>query len=67
MKLSSIKKPTGFYAKLAERAHEVGRVVARKANGGVAYDTTWHNVNPSGRKGFVALVKFIAKELRKEP
>jgi hypothetical protein len=62
-----MKTQRGFYVKLAERAHDVGRVTARKANHGHQYETTWPNLDPAARKGFVALVKFIAKELRKEP
>jgi hypothetical protein len=62
-----MKTQRGFYVKLAERAHKVALTAARKANGGAGYNTTWPNLDPASRKGFVALVNFIAKELRKEP
>lgn len=67
MKTPSMKNPREFYVKLAERAYEAGRAVARKTNGGYAYDRAWELTPPSARKGLTAMTKFIAKVLRKKP
>ncbi len=55
--------PAG-YAALAEKAYVHGRSVALKANGN-GYNRSWAETPEPTRKGFVAMVRFIAKELKR--
>ena len=60
------KTPRGFYVELTKRAYDVGVSYARKANSGIGFYATWNEVPEAVKKGYVTVVKFIAKELRKK-
>jgi hypothetical protein len=56
------------YAALAEKAYLHARNVAAKAYGRPdAYDWPWSRLPECQQKGYVAMVRFIAKELNRQP
>ncbi len=63
--MKPIPKPINWNL-LAKRAFEHGRRVAHKASDNKdAHTLKWTDLPNSSHKGFLALVKFVAKELKK--
>ena len=50
---------------LAKRAYEHGRAVAYKHNGQSGYGISFDDLEEAGRKGLIAMIKFVAKELKR--
>jgi len=62
---SSLRAAPG-YAALAKRAYAHGKNAARKANGS-GYSKSWEETPEPTRIGFIAMTKFIARQLKGLP